>query len=526
MRLRRPLALSATGLALAAVAVAAPSHADNARISVQPGLVATSDTKLVSVTRTKEVFHDDEELVFYGLRGVAGPCAILGVDIDGVEEDRTNVTFPITIGISRRQPNYPRAEGVHTITLKGKSGNCTGLVSTTFHTAKTPKAPALPPTGATAPNGSGLVTAFQVAGFTSTQTKGSLVIRGNGVCRMHADIMDLNRPNAAANPVFMKVFDPGAHLPVVIDDLGPLPNGSYRAYLIGYDDAKCKPQGPDAHAGGWYVDFKVGTGQSTQQPSSTQGGNQNGGGGGGTPPQGGGGGGGSLPSNKPATGAISALSVPGGSFAEDDPQKLQVNGQGGCAMNLQLTNKSYGGSFDQTYPVNPVKLDTGATLYNGTHFGTLAEGSYHAQATGTGGCTGTAGIDFKVTAKTSTKKVPGKPVVSFDQQPKSGGVFTNSKDSNIWFKVTVPQAVKDEPYASCCDVELDYKNEYGGWEPLPNSPFSDSGYGLAVTQQAGVVNKSVSYFSNATQWRIKVRAYKFKTEFDWSDWVEFKVDQH
>ena len=380
----------------------------------------------------------------------------------------------------------------------------------------------LAPTGPTAPNGSGLVTAFQVSGFTSTQAKGSLIIRGNGVCRMHADIMDLGKPNAAANPTFNKIFDPGARLPVVIDDIGPLPNGSYRAYLIGYDDAKCKPQGPDAHAGGWYVDFKVGTGVS--QPSSTQGGNQGGGqGGGGAPPPPGGG---SLPSTKPAVGVISAMSVPGGSFAEDDPQKLQVSGQGGCAMNLQLTNKSYGGSYDQPVLVNPVKLDTGATLYNGTHFGTLAEGSYHAQATGTGGCTGTAGIDFKVTAKNSTKKVLGKPTVSFDQQPKSGGTFTSSKDGNIWFKVTVPQSIKDEQYASCCDIELDYKNEYGGWEPLPNSPFSDSSYGLAVSQQAGVVPRSVSYFTNGTQWRVKVRGYKFKTEFEWSDWVEFKVDQH
>ena len=220
------------------------------------------------------------------------------------------------------------------------------------------------------------------------------------------------------------------------------------------------------------------------------------------------------------------MSVPGGSFAEDDAQKILVNGLGGCALDLAISNKSYGGSYEQTLPVNPMELDTGATLYNGTHFGTLAEGSYHATATGKTGCTGTAAIDFKVTPKTSTKKVLGKPTLAFDQQPKSGGVFTKSKDSNIWFKVTVPQSIKGEPNASCCDVEFDYLNEFGGWEPLPNSPFSDAGFSLAVSQDRGVVNKSVSYFTNGTKWRMKVRAYKFKTEFEWSDWVEFTVDQN
>ncbi|AKU96026.1 hypothetical protein AKJ09_02690 [Labilithrix luteola] len=95
---------------------------------------------------------------------------------------------------------------------------------------------------------------------------------------------------------------------------------------------------------------------------------------------------------------------------------------------------------NQTFPVLPMKLDSGATLYNGTHFGTLAEGSYHASVTGKNGCSGTAAIDFKVTPKVSTKKVLGKPTISF--------------------------------------------------------------------------------------WRVKVRAYKFKTEFEWSDWLEFKVDQN
>jgi hypothetical protein len=132
----------------------------------------------------------------------------------------------------------------------------------------------------------------------------------------------------------------------------------------------------------------------------------------------------------------------------------------------------------------------------------------------------------KVTAKTSTKKVLGRPTISFDQQPKSGTTFTRSKDSSIWFKVTLPSAIKDEPSVGCCEVELDYQNEYGGWEPLPNSPFTDSGFGLAVKQQAGVNNKSISSFTNGTVWRVKVRAYKYKTEFEWSDWLEFRVDQN
>ncbi len=519
---RRPRLFSAhilnAGLIVGACAIATASFAD-ARRPLPVAVVALP--RLVSVTRSKEVFRDHEELVFNGMRNTAGTCAAITVDIDGVEETRTNVTFPLTLSLFRRDRLYPRTDGVHTLTLKGHRGSCRGVVQTTFHTRTTPRVPRLAVTGPAVANGHGTVTAFQVSGFDSPTAKGALTIRGNGVCRMHADIMDLGQPSPAVNPPVRKIFDPGAQLPVEIDDLGPFPNGSYRAYLIGYDDAKCPVQGPDKNAGGWYVDFKIGNGVSA--PNNAQNPPPNNGGG--SPP--GGGGGGNIPSgNKPATGQITSMLVPDGSFAEDDPQKLQVNGTGGCAMSLQISDKSYGGSYDQTYPVNPLKLDPGATLYNGENFGTLAEASYHAQVTGTGGCTGTAGIDFKVTPKVSTKKVMGKPTIGFDQQPKSGSTFSASKDSNIWFKVTVPQSIKDEPYASCCDIEYDYKNEYGGWEPLPNSPFNDSSFGLAITQPAGVAPRSVSYFSNGTQWRMKVRGYKFQTEFEWSDWVEFQVDQH
>jgi hypothetical protein len=368
-------------------------------------------------------------------------------------------------------------------------------------------------------DGVGKVTDFKVSGFGSPTATGRLDVVGTGSCRFRAEIYDLSKSSQAAQP-FTKVLDPAVSLPQTMDNIPPLPNGKYRAYILAYAEKNCPIQGPNKAAGGWYVDFSVGTGTSAPAGTQTP---PNGSTGGAPPPGGGGGGGGGA---KPATGKITALSVPGGSFAEDAPQKLLVNGQGGCALDLAISNQSYGGSYNQTNAVNPVKLDAGATLYNGTHFGTLAEGSYHATATGKNGCTGTAAIDFKVTPKNSTKKILGKPTLGFDKQPISGGVFTKSKDSNIWFKVTLPQSIKTEPNASCCDVEFDYQNEFGGWEPLPNSPFSDSSYSLAVTQQAGVVNKSVSGFTNGTHWRMKVRAYKFKTEFEWSDWVEFTVDQN
>ncbi len=411
-------------------------------------------------------------------------------------------------------------------TLLGLACAITGVTShatTAFAAPPVQPAPTVPPR-LVFPKG---VLDVKVTGFGSSVARGAIEIRGIGPCRFRVDILDLARPNAAASPVFRRMFD-AATLPVTIPDAGPLPNGTYRVYLIGYDQTKCPIQGPDKRAGGWYVDFKVGTGipaptrpaPATPAPAGTPSGSGQPPGGGAPPAPGG------LPSGtKPATGNITGMSVPGGSFAEDEAQKLQVLGSGGCGFDLQISNKTYGGTYDKTVPVAPMKLGP-STLYNGTHFGTIGEGSYKATATGKNGCTGVESIDFKVTAKTSTKKVLGKPVLTFDQQPKSGNAFMASKDSNIWFKVAVTQSVKDEPYASCCDVEFDYQNEYGGWEPLPNSPFQDASWSLAVKQPAAVVNKSVSYFSQGTLWRVKVRAYKFRTEFEWSDWVEFRVNQN
>ncbi len=234
------------------------------------------------------------------------------------------------------------------------------------------------------------------------------------------------------------------------------------------------------------------------------------------------------PGVKPATGGLASLSVPGGSFAEDEAQKLQIKGSGGCALNLHISNKTYGGSFDKTFAVNPMNLANSPTLYNGTHFDTLAEGSYHADATGKDGCTGTAATDFKVTAKNTNASVKGKPTLTLDKQPIAGAAFKKSKDSNIWFKVGVPTAFKDAS-AACCDVEWNYINAYGGWEVLPNSPFTDPGMNPLANNNSAVP-KSVSGFTvpneGATRWRMRVRGYRYKTAFEWSDWLEFSVDQN
>jgi hypothetical protein len=40
------------------------------------------------------------------------------------------------------------------------------------------------------------------------------------------------------------------------------------------------------------------------------------------------------------------------------------------------------------------------------------------------------------------------------------------------------------------------------------------------------VAQSVSGFKQGTEWRMKVRAAKFRTTFKWCDWLEFKVDQN
>jgi hypothetical protein len=224
---------------------------------------------------------------------------------------------------------------------------------------------------------------------------------------------------------------------------------------------------------------------------------------------------------------VQTISVPGGSFAEDEAQKLQLTGTGGCGLDLHISNKTYGGSFDKTWNVNPLNLVNKPSLYNGLHFDTLAEGSYHADATGKNGCSGTVQIDFKVTAKTSNATVKGQPTLKLDKPPKSGNAYSKTKDSNIWFKVDVPQSFKDTQYVSCCEVEYNYINQYGGWEVLPTSPFTDPGLNPLANNNSAAF-RSVTYFGVpnevATKWRMRVRGFKYKTAFEWSEWLEFQVD--
>ena len=164
---------------------------------------------------------------------------------------------------------------------------------------------------------------------------------------------------------------------------------------------------------------------------------------------------------------------------------------------------------------------------DGTHFDTLAEGSYHATATGRSGCGGVAATDFKVTPKTSTAEVKGAPALTIDKPPKAGNAYMLSKDGNIWFKVSVPSSFSDAS-AGCCEVEYDYVNAYGGWEVTSSSPVSDSAFN-PLTNGDVAIAKGVNYFKvpgeSPTRWRMRVRGYKYKTAFTWSEWVEFSVDQ-
>lgn len=361
-------------------------------------------------------------------------------------------------------------------------------------------------------------TSLKVSGFSPDKADGKIELGGTGMCDVRITVFNLKGAHPIVDLISINKENSKLALPVVRDNLGPLSDGTYRAYALTDKSSQCVVQGPNASAQGWYVDFKVGTGTGAGSTGNGTGGGSTGGA---TPP-----GGYVPPAPKAANGNVVSLQVPGGSFAEDDPQKLQVNGTGGCAMDLRIWNTSYGGNFDKTFDVKPMALAGSPMLYNGTHFDTLAEGSYSAAVKGKGGCTGNPTVDFKVTAKTSTAVVKGKPTLSLDKQPQAGGAFSKSKDSNIWFKVALPPSIKGTQYATCCDVEFNYKNSYGGWEVLPGSPFSDSSWANAMTLPSVATAQSVSGFKQGTEWRMKVRGAKFKTTFDWSDWLEFKVDQN
>lgn len=510
---------------LGVVLVAPPAAADP--VLSRPVLV-DANAKLINVSGPSQVVYRGQALRVSVLRAAPGVCAEVKLSIDGRSRVLRNVSFPWTVDVTPNDPIYPTKAGKYELAIDGVAG-CTGHLAYTF---------------AFNASDMGVVTDLQMVGWPNPTTA-AVRIEGHGMCMLRVATYNAPYDRIKSTPLDLIFNDskpvrlpltvslkrsaevnaqfPGPQV-VEILMLGSKSGGAaedqYKKAYPGFEG--CVVAAPGATSSGLMV-------QRTWTPPKVSGGTGGSGSGssgsGGTVAGGGGAGGSSSP--KPATGKITSMLVPGGSFAEDEAQKIQVNGNGGCGFDLTISNKSYGGSYEQTFPVLPRKLDGGATLYNGTDFGTLAEGSWKASTTGKSGCTGTATIDFKVTAKTSTKKIAGQPTISFDQQPKGGGnLFVASKDSSIWFKVAVPQAVKDEPYASCCDVEFDYMNEYGGWEPLPNSPFQDPSWGLAVKQQAGVANKSVSYFGQGTQWRMKVRAYKFKTQFDWSDWIQFRVDQH
>lgn len=246
-------------------------------------------------------------------------------------------------------------------------------------------------------------------------------------------------------------------------------------------------------------------------------------------PSGGGAGGtglGSLPSSSPPpSGKLASMLVPDGSFAEDDPQKLRLQGSGACRIDLTIARVDATPS-QKSWTIGPLGLDAGPLLFNGTHFDTLAEGSYSAKAVGKDACTGTATIDFKVTPKRTVKLVKGQPKIELDKKPLSGPAFLRSKDSNILFSVKLPQSILDEPSAACCELEYSFKNAHGAWEVYGGGPIQDSSFGGAIKTGSAVVYKSVSSYREGTEWRVRVRGLKYKTSFEWSDWLEFKVDQN
>ncbi len=398
----------------------------------------------------------------------------------------------------------------------------------------------MPPT----PGGAALVTDVQVNGFKTPGAGGTFTVLGHGMCRLRIASFTAPYVHATSNPIELQFHDVAVQLPHTFEMKKPAaPQGGEHIAEIysigavwgglpGADDKKANPgyagcvvAGP-ASAGNFVLRKSFSTFAGTAVPAGPAAPTSSGAPGKGGPPP---------PPPPPvvvpgqplaATGKITGLQVPGGSFAQDEAQKLQVSGSGGCGMDLAIKRTEAGASYAKSWPVNPVFLDPKPTLYNGTSFETLAEGSYSATVTGKNGCSGTATIDFKVTAKTSVKSVKGQPTISLEKPPISGSAYKRTKDSGFNLVVKLPQSVKDEPSVGCCDLEWSFKNAYGGWEVLPGSPFTDSSFGGAVTGASGSLYKSVSGFKEGSQWRVRARAYKYKAEFDWSEWLELQVDQN
>ncbi|MBL8515832.1 MAG: hypothetical protein JNM76_02590 [Betaproteobacteria bacterium] len=492
-------------------------------------LKATSGAKLTDFRPEKPAFEYGEAIVLDVVREKPGTCS-LNLVSEGKMVNRPNVALPGKVTLPFDSPLYPKSGGELKVLAQGVLPECEGGISTT---AKVKPKPSGKFSGAKVENGkystieyyAGIPLNLTLSGQGNCHVKVVLTEQGTGKKWYEREVTgslpqqwksDFNLPPYGKSHEVPKIVldvsvEPVAGAAAKADCTGSAWKSSMLMYCgeAGYAKLKeCKPFGeqpPEASQP-----------ESKSAPSKPA-----------DPPKGPIIAGGSLKgvSAPKASGAITNMIVPGGSFAVDDPQKIQVNGSGACGFDLRIWNTNYGGTHDKTVAIAPMNLANGALLYNGTHFATLAEGSYSASATGKVGCAEVAQIDFKVTAPKLIKKVPGKPTLSVDAPPKSGGTYSKSKDGVINFKVALPKLVREEPNASCCDIEYNFKNQYGAWEVLQPAPISDSSFGLAMKQSSAVVGKSVSGFTQGTQWRMKVRASKFQVDFDWSDWLEFKTTQ-
>lgn len=462
-------------------------------------------TQIINVSPEQPTFGVNEPIKIYVLGDKAAKCGKLNLTIDDKSADFGNITLPYTFNIKLDAPMYPTKSGKHNVKVTGQSLDCTGTQSAVFATsAKIRK---------------GKMTSLKMSGFTAGVADGKFEVDGTGYCAIRFQVE--SKGSYATNtyaipPLWAGAYESPIPFPIVRSGLGPLKAGKYRVEVSGHEE-QCETKQQLNYANtikAWYVEFTVRDGAQLVLGHSDSGP-------GGVP------GGGNIPGTpSQATGNITSMLVPGGSFAEDEAQKIQVNGTGGCAMDLKISNVSYGGSYDKTFDEKPLALASSPVLYNGTHFGTLAEGSYSASVKGKNGCTGNAAVDFKVAPKTSISNVLGKPTLSFDKQPTAGSAFSKSKNSNIWLKVALTQAIKTTQFATCCEVEFNFKNGYGGWVLATNSPYVDSNWANAMKLQDVSVPFGVSGFKQGTEWRVKVRASKFKTTFEWSDWLEFKIDQN
>lgn len=101
--------------------------------------------------------------------------------------------------------------------------------------------------------------------------------------------------------------------------------------------------------------------------------------------------------------------------------------------------------------------------------------------------------------------------------PKPGESFgPAARQSEVLLKVEAPVQLKTVAHSGCCEVELEMKDASGGWKPVSKVEYPGLHLG---------VQRSVGEFKAAPDWRVRARAYKFKSEFAWGPWVEFRVQQ-